>query len=76
MHPAELIFRVAVPMRRSFDEPIHGLGVIGLHAEAILKHIADIFLGGVAAMFRGFVIPGKSLVVILRLAPSLLGKVA
>jgi hypothetical protein len=41
-----------------------------LYAEAILKYIADVFLGVVAAMFRGFVKPGKSLGVILRLAPS------
>jgi hypothetical protein len=28
-----------------------------LYAEAILKYIADVFLGVVAAMFRGFVKP-------------------
>jgi len=41
-----------------------------------LKHIANIFLGVVAAMFRGFVKPDKSLGVILWLAPSFFGEEA
>jgi hypothetical protein len=57
IHPTDLILCVAVAVRRSFDEPRHGLGIIGLYAEAILKYIADVFLGVVAAMFRGFVKP-------------------
>src|SRR5207244_12806214 len=76
IHPPELVCRVAVPLRGRFVKPVSSLGIIGWRALAVLKHVADVFFGGVVAMFCGFVAPGESFVVILRLAPSFLRQVA
>lgn len=65
IHPAQLVFRIAVALRGSYFKPRHRLHIVGSHAGAMLKDIADVFLGLVAAVSCGFVIPGKSLGVIL-----------
>src|SRR5437016_14633676 len=66
VHPPELVCRVAVPLRGRFVKPVSSLGIIGWRALAVLKHVADVFFGGVVAMFCGFVAPGESFVVIDR----------
>jgi integrase len=42
IHPAKLIFRVAVAVRRGIDEPRHGLGIIGLYAELKASAISEL----------------------------------
>src|SRR5258707_17706 len=76
IHPAELIFGVAVSLPRSFIEPGHGFAVVDLHAGAVLEHVADVFLGVVVAVIGGFVKPGEGFDVILGLAPAFFGHVA
>ena len=75
IHPAQLVFRIAVTLRGSFVKPGHRLHIVGFHAGAMLKDIADVFLSLVAAVFCSLVKPGKSFVVTLWLAPSFFGHV-
>src|SRR4029077_14537489 len=70
IHPAELVFCGAVSERGRFKKPRPSFGIVDRNTDAMLKVIADVFHGLVVAMFRGFVIPGKSFFVSLRLAPS------
>ena len=76
IHPAELIFGVAVSLPRSFVKPGHGLAVVGLHSDAVLEQVAYVFLGVGVAVIGGFVKPGECFDLILRLAPALFGHVA
>src|SRR5262249_30094369 len=50
IHPAELIFRVAVALSRGFHEPGDSPGVILFYTAAVLKHVTDVFGSGDAAM--------------------------
>jgi hypothetical protein len=56
IHPAELIFGVAVSLPRSFVKPGHGLAVVGLHADAVLEQVAYVLLGVGVAVIGGFAV--------------------